>query len=92
MKWEVVIPPPPAKRMAGSGKLFVQCSSGWKVYPKTEIELKDQNLIQFEIKDEFEHVHDATCLDGRVFQVWIEYSNASGSRTVKWELIPGKVQ
>jgi len=93
MLWEVTIPAPSAKRMAGSGKLSILESSGWCVGPIREIILAaDQASVQFHVSDEVDWSRDTSMIDGPVFDVWVDYSNTSGSRKSRVHLVPQRVK
>ena len=93
MLWEVTIPAPSAKRMAGSGKLCIQTSDGWRAGPAREIPLTaEQASVQFHVSDEVDWSRDTSMIDGPVFDVWVDYSNTSGSRKSRVHLVPQRVK
>jgi len=88
-KYKVVVPRPSAKRMK-NGKVVVELSSGWEVYPR-EIYDIDVNIgiFEFEVSDSFECIHNTTVTDGDVFNVYVEFSNDGDTRRERVYLVPG---
>ena len=92
VKYRASVPAPPAKRMSGSGKCFISTTDGWCPGPTRELPLSpDQTEIEFDVSEDFEWVGTTSCSDGATFSIWIEYSNSTGSRKSKVELVPEKV-
>lgn len=93
MKWRVQIPRPSAKRMAGTGKLFIQVSDGWCAHrPEQLFFAADHTAVEFEVGDDYEWFGARTMMDGPNFSVWLEYNNSTGSRHEKVTLVPEKVE
>ena len=93
MKWQVVIPKPPVKRMEGSGKLFIRYDDGWSGGFAKQLPLEpDQTIAEFEVSEEYEWIGSTSICDGTTFEVWVEYSNSTGSRKTNVRLVPQKVE
>jgi hypothetical protein len=92
-KWKVSIPLPKSKRMEGTGVLVVQKNEGWggTVYDKYKIGPEFVDAI-FEVSDEYEWRGASSVIDGNDFDVYIEYTNSTGSRKETIRLVPEKVE
>lgn len=92
MKYQVAIPKPSAKRLK-KGILVITLESGWEVYPSRTYDLvPEQASFEFEVEDPFDYVYDTSVIDGNVFNVYVEYSNDSGSRKEKYSLVPMRIK
>jgi hypothetical protein len=87
-KWKVQIPPPSAKRMHRR-KLIITTSDGWGDNSRKEIDLTpNQTEYEFVMDDEREWIQSTSCNDGPVFDVRVESTNSTGSRTETRLLVP----
>jgi hypothetical protein len=91
-KWKVQIPLPKSKRMEGTGVLVVARNNGWSgtVYDRYKIGPEFADAI-FEIDDCYEWAGTTSIIDGDDFDVYIEYTNSTGSRKESVRLVPEKV-
>lgn len=90
MKWKVLIPEPKAKRLV-KRKLIILCYSGWENDKPQVVDLSsDVKEFNFEMNDDRHWAGNTSVMDGPVFRVELEYSNESGSRTERLQLIPEK--
>ena len=93
IKYAVSIPRPSANRMKGTGKIYVNCGSGWDFGPIKEYPLNpDQAEFEFEVDSSYEWINATSTNDGPVFDVYVEYINSTGSRKEKFTLVPRKVE
>ena len=92
-KWKVQIPLPKSKRMEGSGVLVVQRNIGWMgtVYDRYKIGPEFADAI-FEIDQSYDWICDTSVIDGDTFDVYIEYTNSTGSRKETARLVPEKLE
>lgn len=89
MKCNVVIPKPKASRMDKEKKIVIEKSNGWTCCGRTSHTIPaNQQGFEFEIPDDYEYVFNRTMCDGPTFNVWVEYSNESGTRKEKVFLVP----
>lgn len=91
-KWKVDIPLPKSKRMEGTGILVVQRNVGWMgtFYDRYKIGPEFKDAI-FEIDSSYEWIGETSTIDGDDFDVYIEYTNSTGSRKESFRLVPEKV-
>lgn len=93
-RYEVMVPPPSAKRMLGNGKLVVVLHDGWEgdqlvqVEPTENATSAQPGLATFEIPDRYEWSRSTSIIDGWSFDVYVEWSNNTGSRKQRFDLVP----
>lgn len=98
MKYQVVVPPPKAKRMMENAKLVVILHDGWEgdQLVQVDLERKESKLeksgaVEFEVPDRYEYIYSSSVSDGWTFDVQVEYQNSTGSRKEIIRLVPEKV-
>lgn len=94
MKYRVDVPGPSAKRMEGHGKLFIVLHDGWEGDQLVQV-IPDSvgvvpGVIEIEVPDHYEWSGSTSINDGLSFDVYVEWANSTGSRTVKAYLMPEK--
>ena len=101
MRYKVTIPPPSAKRMAGSGKVLVRYHHGWDGDALVTYEGIDQDVhllesgaheFEFDVPDKYEWIGSTAIIDGWSFSVKAEYSNSTGSRKESYTLVPETIR
>ncbi len=74
------------------GKIIVDKGDGWVGYAPQIYEINaDIGKFEFEVADDFEYRYDTSTIDGPTFDVTVEFSNDSGSRTERFRLVPMKI-
>jgi len=90
MKYIVEIPQPSAKRLKHV-KLTIELSDGWVAYKPRVYDLTNQTSFEFEVDDDFDYLRETSVIDGPNFDVYVEFSNDSGSRKEKIHLTPKRI-
>lgn len=96
MRYRVQLPSPKAKRLK-TRKVFLQIESAWGPsggsVPAHELKGvgSEDTSFEFEVDDNVESVLNTTRIDGRTFRVWVEFTNETGSRKEKYQLVPEPV-
>jgi hypothetical protein len=87
----VSIPGASAKRLK-IRKITVSVWDGWNGAENKTTEIPpEQTEFEFEVADDRHWVRATSESDGKVFDVFIESSNSTGTRTEKKHLVPEKV-
>jgi hypothetical protein len=93
MKYKVFIPLPKAKRMVKQDKKVVlEFIDGFDGCKREKVYLLKPHKLEFEfeVPNGVDYIYNTSTIDGSYFNIFVEYSNESGSRTEKMLLVPSR--
>ena len=80
MKYRIIITPPKAKRMKGSGKVVIGVEDGWNGRAETILTVGNSPHFDFEMPDDVPWIYKNSTSDGKRFDIKLIYSNKDGTR------------
>lgn len=79
-KYRIIVPPPKAKRMAGSGKVIIGVEDGWNGRQEKVLLVGNSPHFDFEMPDDVPWIYNNSITDGECFDIKLVYTNKDGTK------------
>ena len=91
-KYRIMVPPPKAKRMQGSGKVIIGRQDGWNGRVEKTFLVGESTHFDFEMPDNVPWVYNNSVSDGEYFDIKLVYTNKDGTREEVQRPVPEEIK